>query len=115
MKKILIFVIVIFLLSCQKNVSSVIGDWVQPIPGQNGVQGMHLKEGGVASSIGMQTLLYESWWQKKNKLVLRGRSLGNGMNIPFIDTLVIQKVTPDTLILKRGILDIVYTRDRDSK
>jgi len=58
----------------------LVGSWVQPIPGlKNEVQGFSLKADGSASSINMASLLYSSWKVEGNKLMLMGKSLGNGV------------------------------------
>lgn len=99
-----------FLISCDtKNTESeLVGLWVEPIPGMNGVQGIALKEGGEAHSINMATLLYNHWECKGNQLILSGESVGNKTAGNFTDTLEIEKVTADSLILKRAQLRIAY-------
>lgn len=91
------------------NKTSVIGEWVEPIPGMEGVQGFKLEEGGKASSINMATLQIESWEQKGNNLILSGQSIGNGQTIAFSDTLEITRQTSDSLILKSQGVEMVYT------
>ena len=47
---------------------------VEPVPGLEGqVQGIKMEEGGVASSVNMATLVYESWKQEGTKLILTGK------------------------------------------
>ena len=88
------------------------GTWVEPVPGmENSVQGFKLEEGGKASSVNMATLQYESWKQEGDKLVLSGKSIGNGVTIPFSDTLEIAGLTQDSLFLKRGTLVLRYVRN----
>ena len=88
------------------------GTWVEPVPGmENSVQGFKLEEGGKASSVNMATLQYESWKQEGDKLILSGKSIGNGVTIPFSDTLEIAGLTQDSLFLKRGTLVMRYVRN----
>ena len=55
---------------------------------------------GVASSIGMATLVYTKWEVKSDSMILWGKSIGNGQTIDFSDTLHILKITNDSLILE---------------
>lgn len=84
--------------------------WVEPVPGMNNVQGVALKEGGEAHSINMATLLYEHWECNGSKLLLTGKSIGNHQTIAFTDTLKIEKVSADSLILMRGTTRIAYRK-----
>lgn len=88
----------------------LVGDWVQPIPGQSGVQGIKLRADGTAQSIHMATLQYHSWQTVNGNLVLYGESVGNGQTFPFADTLYISNLTSSSLTLKRGEAELVYSR-----
>lgn len=65
------------------------------------VQGIELRAGGEASSINMATLQYEKWQQQGDRLILRGKSVGNGQTIDFTDTLQIDRLAQDSLILRQ--------------
>lgn len=92
------------------------GHWVQPIPGmENQVQGMFLQEGGKASSINMSTLVYENWRKEGDKLVLNGKSIGNGQTIDFSQEYEISKLTDTELVLKDGQMEQVFWRTMDDK
>ena len=56
----------------------------------------------MASSINMATLQYETWESKDGKLILTGKSIGNHRTLSFTDTLMIEKLTQDSLILSKG-------------
>lgn len=87
------------------------GKWVEPVPGmENQMQGINLEKGGKASSINMATLQYESWEMKDNRLILSGKSIGNHETDTFSDTLAIEKLTKDELVLKKGSLTISYQK-----
>ena len=60
------------------------------------------ESGGKASSINMATLQYETWESKDGKLILTGKSIGNHRTLSFTDTLMIEKLTQDSLILSKG-------------
>ncbi len=67
------------LVACSGNSTSVVGVWVEPVPGMEGqMQGIKIEEGGAASSVNMATLVYENWKQEGDKLILSGKSIGNG-------------------------------------
>ena len=105
MKKLILGVAVIAMAfaACggKKNADSIVGSWVMPIEGQPGqIQGLKLDEGGDASSINMATLVYKYWEQQGDDLYLTVKSIGNGMEIEGVDTLKIERLTADSLILK---------------
>jgi len=102
---------IIFLTNCNNKKMELVGFWIQPISGQSGqVQGIRFEAEGKASSINMHTLLYETWEQKGEKIILTGNSIGNRQTISFSDTLEIEKLTSDTLILRKGNFSRIYTR-----
>ncbi len=87
------------------------GTWIQPVPGMEGqVQGIRLDEGGKASSVNMATLQYESWSREGNTLVLNGKSIGNALTIEFSDTLTVEKLTADSLVLSGPAMTLRYSR-----
>lgn len=99
--------------ACGGNSLSVVGAWVEPIPGMEGqVQGIEMKEGGKASSVNMATLVYETWVQDGDQLILSGKSIGNGQTIEFTDTMAIKKLTADSLILDNQGMEIRYVKQK---
>ncbi len=92
--------------------ATLTGDWTQPIPGQEGRQGFRLQEDGSAQSINMSTLQYSAWEAKGDTLLLHGKSVGNGQTIDFTDTLQIQQLTADSLIVARGAWVGAYSREK---
>lgn len=90
---------------CKPKEIDLTGTWTQPVPGRTGgwSQGMQLNADGTASSVNMYTLVLESWKREGDKLILTGKSIGNGINIAFTDTLTIdRKSTDDSLFLRQG-------------
>lgn len=113
------------LCGCGKNVHSQLeGCWVESVNmGDTSIyQGFTLKADSICSSINMATLKYSKWSvyrevgsgncedsgnlqgssgceKSGHKIVLHGRSIGNGQTIDFIDTLTIQKLSADSLIV----------------
>ena len=74
-----------------------------PDPVKRGAeQGFRLEPGG-AESIGMATLLVEDWelFVSRNELVLRVKSIGNGNVSVGYDTLRVEKLNADSLVLSK--------------
>ena len=92
------------LLSCQDNKreNELMGNWIEVMPlSMDITEGVTLEKGNKATSIGMATLQYEQWKLLNDKLILDGKSIGNGQTINFSDTLKIVRLTSDSLILER--------------
>ena len=97
------------LTSC--NNMKIEGSWVESIPEMTNIhQGFTLESTGKASSIHMATLQYETWKRQNDLLILSGKSIGNRQTIIFSDTLKIEKLSQDSLILKKGELILKYTK-----
>ena len=97
--------------------NDLIGNWIEIMPvNVQFTQGVTLQKEGVASSIGMATLKYESWELKDGKsLILNGQSIGNRQTISFSDTLSVISLQNDTLTLGKGDkYRIQYTRQADA-
>lgn len=102
------------LVACSGNSTSVVGVWVEPVPGMEGqMQGIKIEEGGAASSVNMATLVYENWKQEGDKLILSGKSIGNGQTIEFIDTMEIKKLMVDSLVLNNRGMEIRYAKQKE--
>lgn len=116
MKHLLNFMVVlstIILTAC--NNTNIEGSWVELIPGMPDIkQGFTLRANGNASSINMKSLLYEKWEHKNNLLILSGKSIGNHQTLSFTDTLTIEKLTQDSLILKKGKLILRYAKTEEA-
>ena len=96
--------------------TSIEGSWVEPVPGmEQMMQGFKLEKNGKASSINMATLQYETWERSKNLLILTGKSIGNSQTITFSDTLTIEELTTEKLVLKKGNLTFYYQKTVDAK
>lgn len=80
------------------------GAWVEPNPiDSTAMQGLQLNQNGTAASIGMATLVFQGWnLTDANTLVLTGESVGNGQTIPVADTLKVDKLNADSLVLSDG-------------
>lgn len=90
----------------------VLGSWVKPIEGISGFDGIELKEGGLASSINSSTLLYETWSQKDDEIVLSGKSVGNGQTIAFSERYKVHKCDADSLVLVGENIVLRFARQK---
>lgn len=117
--KYLIAVATLVLASCgsSNHDGNLTGNWIEVMPvNSDFVQGVTLEDEGKAKSIGMATLQYEKWKAEDGKLILWGKSIGNGQTIDFSDTLTIVKVTADSLLLdKSGMYRISYYKAANIK
>ena len=106
--------IIAFCICCRNAGEQAIldGDWIEEMPSSpQYIQGISFNEDGRASSIGMATLLYEKWETENNKLILDGKSIGNGRTIEFSDTLDIIMLSSDSLTVgKHGMYERRYYR-----
>ena len=112
MKKLGIIAIAMLMMSCgsEDNSKKFEGNWIEVMPvSLDVVQGVTLSADGKASSIGMATLQYEKWKAEDDKLILWGKSIGNGQTIDFSDTLTVASITADSMLLdKYGMYRIKY-------
>lgn len=98
--------------SCQ-NEAKLEGTWLEPVPGlEQMTQGFTLEKEGKASSVNMATLQYEKWERTGDKLFLQATSIGNGVSFQFTDTLTIEQLTADSLILTRKGITFRYHRQK---
>lgn len=99
------------LFACSAEKPALEGAWLEPIPGMPGkMQGFELQKDGRAASVNMATLQYESWEKDGDTLILRGKSLGNHQTISFTETLKIEQLTNETLIVKDSNAARTYRR-----
>lgn len=97
--------------SMKPSAACLSGCWTQPIPGQpQRIQGMALMPDGRASSINMHTLLYTGWRLDGNRLILTGKSIGNGQSSVFTTASNIGRLSKTTLILDTDGNRETYTR-----
>ncbi len=108
-KKLAVIFSISTLIAC--NNTTLEGSWIEPIPGMPDMQqGFTLEADGSASSINMSTLKYEKWKKEGNLLFLSGISIGNHQSFSFTDTLAIENLTQDSLILKKGEQVLRYSK-----
>ncbi len=113
MKKLLFLSIFAALLAagCSRE-SKYLGVWVEPVPGmEDEFQGVKLDKNGVASSVNMQTLVYQNWALQGDFIVLTGQSKGNGQTIEFAENFTLRKIDGEwTLQTEDG--SVFYRRQK---
>ena len=87
-----------------------VGSWIEE--NVNYRQGFDLKADGTAASIGMATLKYESWKADDGRIILEGKSIGNGQTINFSETMQVIELTQDTMTLQRDEYRIKYHKEK---
>ncbi len=69
-----------------------------------------LLKNGTARSDNMKTLLYKNWKVKGNQITFTIESIGNGTSSTETVTYLIEKLTRDELILRKGNYLFEYTK-----
>ncbi|WP_227472051.1 lipocalin family protein [Parabacteroides bouchesdurhonensis] len=82
------------------------GTWIEPNPiAPKEVQGFTLNQDGTAQSVNMATLSIDGWNLEDRTLFLNYKSIGNRQSFDGIDTLQINKIDADSLVLsQKGIV-----------
>lgn len=87
----------------------LVGSWIETTPCYT--QGIELEVEGVARSIGMSTLVYESWkLLPDGKLNLRGRSIGDGDTVRFSDDWEIETLDAGQLVIRCDDMTLSFRR-----
>lgn len=81
----------------------IAGTWIEPNPiNSKETQGFALKDNGIASSVNMATLQFSKWNLVNKTLTLNYTSIGNRQTIEGVDTLNIERIDADSLILSHN-------------
>ncbi|MDD6210600.1 MAG: lipocalin family protein [Bacteroidales bacterium] len=80
------------------------GTWLEPNPiNPKEKQGITLNQDGTAASVNMATLVFENWnLVPYEYLILESKSIGNGQTIESEDTLRVDKLDADSLVLSKN-------------
>lgn len=91
----------------------LVGRWIETGEESAGFgMGIELLPGGVAHSIGMQTLVFSSWeLTPQGGLLLAGRSIGNGTTIAFEEEWEIVDLGPSQLTISQDDLTFRFRRE----
>ena len=95
----------------EKETNLLIGSWVEPNPiNENELQGIVIKENGIAESINMATLIYKKWWKDADKLILVAESIGNGTSSLDTTKYEVIKLNEKELELKNNGYIVKYKK-----
>lgn len=109
MKKVLFisaFALLFSMISCT---NPLVGAWVQPETKHTQEQGFELHKDGTATDINVDYVTYQSWEKKGDYLILNGKNIGS-VKKDFSDTLKIEKVDDQELILITSGQTVKYKR-----
>ena len=112
-KNIAFLVIAAFFTACSGGgeKGEIAGTWLMPNPiDPSQSQGMTLHGDGSAESVGMATLLYQSWKMTGDTLILTYESIGNRVSSTGTDSLRIIKLDSDSLVVSNGFDTVGYKR-----
>lgn len=92
---------------CSSQKEELVGSWIVSTgTNEEDIQGIRLAPNGEAYAIRLDDIKLDSWQKKNhNQLILKGES--GSMNRPFLDTLYIERIKADSLVLKYK--DQIYT------
>ena len=109
MKKVLLFSALALSFSMISCTSPLVGTWVQPQTSYTQEQGFVLYKDGTADDINVDFVKYESWEKKGDLLILKGKNIGS-VKRDFSDTMKIEKVTDNELILSQSGYSVTFKR-----
>ena len=94
------------------NKAQLTGTWIEPAAENSvfGETGFTLEKDGTVTSINMGYLQYETWEKLGDQLIIRGNYTGTNPH-PFADTMWIDELTQEKLVLKDfGNYSVTYQR-----
>ena len=109
MKKVLLFsalALSFLMISCT---NPLVGTWVQPSTTYTQEQGFVLQKDGTAEDVNMDFVAFKSWEKIGDFLILKGENVGT-IKGEFSDTLIIESVTDDELVLSQSGYSITYKK-----
>ncbi|MBO7528725.1 MAG: hypothetical protein J6T37_02505 [Bacteroidales bacterium] len=109
MKKVLLFSALALSFSMISCTSPLVGTWVQPQTSYTQEQGFVLYKDGTADDINVDFVKYESWEKKGDLLILKGKNIGS-VKRDFSDTMKIEKVTDNELIISQSGYSVTFRR-----
>ena len=109
MKKVLFISALALSFSMISCTSPLVGTWVQPQTSYTQEQGFVLYKDGTADDINVDFVKYESWEKKGDLLILKGKNIGS-VKRDFSDTMKIEKVTKNELILSQSGYSVTFKR-----
>ena len=86
---------------CSDSNADFIGTWRRIPEGDSLYRGFTLGSHGIALSLNQTTTQYNTWHHKRDTLWLSGKRFTDTSVFPFTDTLIIKKITVDSLVLQK--------------
>ena len=96
----------LLLVSCSPSIE---GTWIQPETSYTQEQGFVLYKGGVAEDINIDFVQFKTWSKEGDILIITGENAGYSKG-EFVDTLKIESVTDDELVLSQAGYSFTYKR-----
>ena len=112
MKKVLLFSALALSFVTISCTSPLVGTWVQPQTSFTQEQGFVLYKDGTAADINVDYVVYESWEKNGDFLILKGKNVGS-VKKDFCDTMIIEKVTDNELILSQSGYSVTFNRKKE--
>lgn len=109
MKKVLLFSALALFVSMISCTNPLVGTWVQPQTSFTQEQGFVLEKDGTASDVNVDYVTFKSWEKKGDMLIIKGENTGS-VKGAFSDTLTIEKVTDDELVLSQSGYTVTYKK-----
>lgn len=112
MKKVLLIGALALSFSMVSCTSPLVGTWVQPQTSFTQEQGFTLFKDGTADDVNVDYVQYESWEKYGDYLILNGKNIGS-VKKEFSDTLKIEKVDDNELVLSQSGEKVIFKRKID--
>ena len=84
---------------CSDGNDVYLGTWRRIPAGDSLYRGFTLGTHGIAASMNETTTQYNSWHHKGDRLLLSGQRFTDTTVLPFTDTLIVKKITADSLVV----------------
>jgi hypothetical protein len=95
------------------NLTTLLGRWTMPNPiDGSDVQGIFIKEGGIAESINNSDKVYQSWKIFNGTLVVTSEESEFGDESQNVDTFKILSLGPDSLVVNRAGETLEFSRQK---
>lgn len=96
--------------ACNDDSADYLGTWKHMPKGDSLYRGFSLGSHGIALSLNQTEKQYNKWHRKRDTLWLSGKQFCDSAVTPFTDTMIVKKLTPDSLVLqsKDGVLHLAH-------
>lgn len=91
--------ILLFTVSCSDDTAMYLGTWKRLSDGDSLYRGFTLGNNGIAASVNNSATQYKAWHRKSDTLWLSGKYYSDTSVTPFIDTMIVQTLSHDSLVV----------------